>query len=81
MWFIKIEFWDEFQKLINDRQYQDGLKESIFKIKSIEKFCKGGKGVSFYNRRTLNDKLLREIEKYKNDNNYREYGMDKIKEL
>lgn len=80
MWFIKVEFWNEFQDLIGNRQYEDNSRECISRIKSIEKFCKGGKGVSFYNRRTINNKLLKEIEKYKNDVNYREYEMKDIKE-
>jgi len=81
MWFIKAEFWDEFQSLIKERRYENDLQEGVYRIKNIEKFCKEGKGVSFYNRRTINNKLLKELEKYKNDNNYHEYEMDKIKEL
>lgn len=81
MWFIRAEFWDEFQSLIKDRHYENCLQEEIYKIKNIENFCKEGKGVSFYNRRTINNKLLKELEMYKNDENYFEYGMDKIKEL
>lgn len=80
MWFIKVEFWNEFQELVRSRQYEDSIRESISKIKTIEKFCKEGKGVSFYNRRTLNNKLLKEIERYTNDSNYREYEMKDIKE-
>lgn len=80
MWFIKVEFWDEFQGLIKDRHYNDELRENIYRIKSVESFCKEGKGVSFYNRKTINNKLLKEIEKYKNDNNYREFGMRDVRE-
>ncbi len=80
MWFIRVEFWDEFQGLIKDRQYEDDLRESVFRIKTVESFCKEGKGVSFYGRRTLNIKLPKEIEKYKNDNNYHEYKMKDIRE-
>ncbi len=80
MWFIKNEFWNEFQTLIENRQYGDDIRESISRIKIIENFCKEGKGISFYSRSILDNKLLKEIERYKNDNNYREYGMKDIKE-
>lgn len=78
MWFIKTDFWNEFQDSISSYQKETDIIKKIHTIKAAENFCKQGKGVSFYNRRVINNKLLKEIEKYKNDKNYYEYSIKEI---
>lgn len=78
MWFIKKEFLDEFKKVINSYQNEMDMIRKIKVIKEIEKFCKQGKGISFYNRRTLNQKYIKELEKYKIDKNFYEYNISEI---
>lgn len=75
MWFIKVEFLDEFKALIDNYQNDGEIIKQINYIKAVNSFCKQGKGVSFYSRRVINSKLIKEIEKYKNDRNYREYSI------
>jgi len=77
MWFIKAEFSNEFQALINNYTDEAEIIKKIHSIKATEKFCKEGKGVSFYNRRVIDNKLLKEISKYKQDKDYCEYNLDK----
>ncbi|SMC19367.1 hypothetical protein SAMN02745134_00813 [Clostridium acidisoli DSM 12555] len=77
MWFIKVEFWDEFQVLIKKYDNETEVIKKIKIIKASEEFCKQGKGVSFYNVTTINNKFMKKIEKYLNDENYCQYNLKK----
>lgn len=73
MWFIKNEYWDELQIALN------GVN-SVQKLLIIESFCKQGKGTSLYGRNTVNNKLIKDIQKFREDKSFREYTMSQIKE-
>lgn len=78
MWFIKTEFRDEFNLLINEFANEQEIIRKIKTIQEIESFCKQGKGISFYNRTIINNKFANEVIKYRNDVNYFEYGTKMI---
>ncbi|QNO14325.1 hypothetical protein HYG86_05825 [Alkalicella caledoniensis] len=40
-------------------------------IRTLEEFCNEGKGVSFYNRFIISNKLVKEMEIYINDDDYK----------
>lgn len=76
MWFIKTEFWDEFQTLLNNLLSESEMTNKVRIIMTAENFCKQGKGISFYSKRVINTKVLKEIEEYKNNKNYQEYNIN-----
>ena len=76
MWFIKTNYWNEFQNILINIKEDNKLKKSILIVREAEKFCKQGKGKSFYKRTVYNNKLLVEIEKFREDSNFQEFKVD-----
>lgn len=79
MWFIKNEFWNEFMMRTSKYTNENEILKKVNIIKENERFCEEGKGVSFYNTTTINNKIMREIESYLNNKDYVKYEIKDIK--
>ncbi|QNO14311.1 hypothetical protein HYG86_05750 [Alkalicella caledoniensis] len=71
MWFIKSKHWEEFQEAVKSIEEEIKAKKKVIVIRTLEEFCKEGKGVSFYNRFIISNKLVKEMEIYINDDDYK----------